>query len=103
MKMVRQIPITMEEEQTVSMPDDAVVLDLIVQNLQVFLCVFEEANARMKARRVHVRSTGEECNGIEPSWHVGTVLIRQETLVFHIFVSPAKRKRPEHMPPRQDC
>lgn len=100
-KTIWKYSITMADEQIVRMPKDAKVLTVKVQNGEVFLWALVDAFVEQpgseslyyEPRSVHVRCTDDNCNDVQLGWYVGTVLLRMETLVFHVFVEPSKVKR----------
>ena len=85
MKYIFKYPIMPDDQQTVLMPDGAVILT--VQCQHDFPCIWALVDDTKpgKLRKIAMVGTGRPCDHLESAAYIGTFQIRGGTLVFHVF------------------
>lgn len=85
MKQVFKYPIPMDDEFQLRLPRNAELLHLDSQNDAPVLWALVEPGAATEIRQFRLAGTGHPIDTQQPLRHVGTVLLRGGSLVFHLF------------------
>lgn len=87
MKTIYKYPILIEDEQTVEVPVGSEILSVGVQNDRMFLwAAVDTAVQGTVGVPILIYATGQEIEAdLDDLFFIGTVLLYQGTLVYHIF------------------
>lgn len=89
MKAIWKFPLAERDDQTVSMPDDAQILCVQVQNGTACLWALVEPEAPKAVRRFKTYGTGHQHADI-PGKYIGSYQLLGGAIVFHVFEEAAQ-------------
>ncbi len=87
MKVIHKHPLKLADEQQLWMPEDSVMLAVQVQRGEICLWVEKEAQPKLADVRwvFTIMPTGQVFNAGNIGSYIGTIQLRDEALVFHIY------------------
>lgn len=85
MKTIWKFPIPAEDEVTIAMPKGARLLTVQVQRRNPCLWALVDDSAETATRRLAVRGTGHDADGLEGAAYVGTFQLVSGSIIFHLF------------------
>jgi hypothetical protein len=88
-KTIWKFPLSITDQQQISMPEGAEILSVQVQRGQVCLWALVNPNLAKKPRTIEIFGTGHEVDD-SPRTYIGTVQVHPmgSDLVWHVFSSP---------------
>ena len=85
MHTIWKFPIPIQDSFTIIMPQGARVLSVETQGDVPFIWVMVDEEADQVEYHFELRGTGHNCDKVVGYKHIGTFLMRQESLVLHLF------------------
>ena len=85
MKTIFKYPLNIDDELTIRMPQSARILAVQTQSETPCIWALVESRAASCSRRLAVRGTGHEAEGLDNATYVGTFQLAGGALVFHVF------------------
>ena len=83
MMTIWKFPLRIDDEQEIELPPESTLLSVHLQNGQPCLWALVEDRDRTSRRIIQMRGTGHNCE--DAGEFVGTFLIENDGLVFHVF------------------
>ena len=86
MKTVWKFPLGVADSQVILLPKGAKILSVAVQmNIPCIWAMVDSSETQKESRTILMRGTGHPANGAENAKFLGTVILYNGQIVFHIF------------------
>ena len=85
MKTIHKSELAVEDKQTIPMREGAQLLRVDVQRGKVCLWAMVDTMDPTTYRVIYIRGTGHDAHGLVASQYIGTFMLSNGELVFHVF------------------